>query len=256
LNDVAKDAEARKTVLLAGATGATGRLLLHRLLETGQRVRAVVRSAERIPADLRSHPDLAVTCAGILQLSDAEMADLVNGCHAVASCLGHNVTFKGLFGPPRRLVTDATRRLCGAIQASRPGRPTRFVLMNTNANRNHDLHERVAPADRGVVAILRTLLPPVRDNELAAEHLRACIGQDDPFVEWVAVRPDSLIDAPTATEVEVVPSPIRGIVFNTGRTSRINVAHFMARLITDDATWHTWKGRMPVIYNKNSLQAK
>jgi hypothetical protein len=249
-------ATTRKTVLVAGATGATGRLLLQQLLATGQRVRAIVRSPERIPEELRIHPELSVTRASILTLSDTEMAGLVDGCHAVASCLGHNVTFKGLFGPPRRLVTDATRRLCDAIQASHPGRPTRFVLMNTNANRNRDLHERVAPADRCVVSILRTLLPPVRDNELAADHLRVGIGQDDPFIEWVAVRPDSLIDAPVATDIEVVPSPIRGIVFNTGRASRINVAHFMARLITDDATWHEWKGRMPVIYNRNSLQAK
>ena len=33
-------------------------------------------------------------------------------------------------------------------------------------------------------------------------------------------------------------------------TSRINVAHFMADLITDSDTWNRWKGKMPVIYNK------
>lgn len=33
-------------------------------------------------------------------------------------------------------------------------------------------------------------------------------------------------------------------------TSRINVAHFMADLITDDDTWRRWKGRMPVIYDE------
>jgi len=39
------------------------------------------------------------------------MAQHVAGCDAVASCLGHNLTFKRLFGKPRRLVTDAVRRL-------------------------------------------------------------------------------------------------------------------------------------------------
>jgi hypothetical protein len=28
------------------------------------------------------------------------------------------------------------------------------------------------------------------------------------------------------------------------------VAHFMARLISDDALWSKWKGQMPVIYGK------
>jgi hypothetical protein len=38
----------------------------------------------------------------------------------------------------------------------------------------------------------------------------------------------------------------------SGFTSRINVGHFMADLITDDDTWYKWKGQMPVIYNKAS----
>jgi hypothetical protein len=32
--------------------------------------------------------------------------------------------------------------------------------------------------------------------------------------------------------------------------SRINVAHFMARLAVEDELWQEWKGQMPVIYNK------
>ncbi len=32
-------------------------------------------------------------------------------------------------------------------------------------------------------------------------------------------------------------------------TSRINVGHFMADLITDEEIWNRWKGQMPVIYN-------
>ena len=47
-----------------------------------------------------------------------------------------------------------------------------------------------------------------------------------------------------------IPSPTRCAIFNAGKTSRINVGHFMAALITDDNTWNLWKGQMPVIYNK------
>jgi hypothetical protein len=158
-----------------------------------------------------------------------------------------------MFGNPRRLVTDATRRLCDAIKAVHPARPIRFVLMNTVANKNGDLGENVPLKDRSVLALLRTLLPPVRDNEGAAAYLRTEIGQNDPAIEWVAVRPDSLTNENEVTEYEVCPSPVRGVLFGTGKTSRINVAHFMAALMTDDATWDRWKGQMPVVYDRTSL---
>ena len=98
--------------------------------------------------------------------------------------------------------------------------------------------------------MLRKLLPPHVDNELAADHLRTEIGQHDPYIEWVAVRPDSLIDQEMVTEYHAYPSPIRSAVFDAGKTSRINVAHFMTDLICNGETWQNWKGQMPVIYNE------
>ena len=62
----------------------------------------------------------------------------------------------------------------------------------------------------------------------------------------------NLIDENDVTEYEVHQSPIRSAIFDSGRTSRINVGHFMADLITDDNTWNKWKGQMPVIYNMPS----
>ena len=64
------------------------------------------------------------------------------------------------------------------------------------------------------------------------------------------VRPDSLINADQVTEYEVHPSPTRSAIFNPDSSSRINVAHFMADLITNNDIWNNWKGRMPVVYNK------
>jgi len=237
------------TILVVGASGATGRLLVEQLLGRGCRVKAIVRSADRLPEAVRGHDRLAVICASVLDLSDAEMARHVNGCDAVASCLGHSLTWEGVFGPPRRLVTEAVRRLCEAVKANRPDRPTQFVLMNTAGNSNRDLREPVSFGQRCVIGLLRLLLPPHGDNEKAADYLRTQIGQSDKAIEWVAVRPDTLVNEDEVTEYEVHPSPIRSALFNPGKTSRINVAHFMADLITDADTWSKWKGRMPVIYN-------
>ena len=238
--------------LVVGASGATGRLLVRQLLQRGLNVRVVVRSADALPEDLRNHPNLSVNHASVLDLSDSEMTRLVEGCDAVASCLGHNMTFRGLFGHPRRLVTDATRRLCEAIKSNKPDRPVKFVLMNTTGNSNRDIPERVSFGQWLVIWLLRALLPPHLDNERAADFLRTRIGQSDNDIEWVAVRPDRLIDEGEVSEYEVLASPTRSPIFDAGVTSRINVGHFMAALIADVATWDEWKGRMPVIYNKAS----
>jgi len=240
------------TILVVGASGATGRLLVEQLLRRGHAVRVIVRSPEKLPETLRHHDHLAVIRASVLDLSDAEMARHVGGCDAVASCLGHNITWKGVFGRPRRLVADATRRLCHAVKANEPGKRIKFVLMNTAGNSNRDLHEPVSFAQRCVIGLFRLLLPPHADNEAAADYLRTQIGQNNETIEWAAVRPDTLVNENELTEYEVHPSPTRSAIFNAGSTSRINVAHFMADLITDADTWNKWKGQMPVIYNKAS----
>ena len=241
------------TILVVGASGATGRLLVQQLLNRGHNVRVIVRSPDKLLEVVPHHEHLSVIKASVLDLSDAEMARHVNGCAAVASCLGHNLTWKGIYGRPRRLVTDATRRLCTAIRENKANAPTRFVLMNTAGNSNRDLHEPISFGQRCVIGLIRLLLPPHVDNEKAADYLRAKVGQGDNTIEWVAVRPDTLLTRDNVTEYEVHASPTRSALFNPGQTSRINVAHFMADLITDDGSWNRWKGQMPVIYNTKCI---
>lgn len=243
------------TTLVVGASGATGRQLVKQLLDRGQHVRIVVRSTENLSKSVMSHENLSVIHASVLDLSDTEMAQHVHGCDALASCLGHNLSFKGMFGAPRRLVTDATRRLCSAVKANQPKQPVKFVLMNTTGNSNRDLNEPISFGQKCVIGLLRLLLPPHVDNENAADYLRTEIGQNDREIEWAVVRPDSLVDETEITEYAVHPSPTRSAIFDAGLTSRINVACFMADLIGDDDTWNEWKGKMPVIYNQGQEAA-
>jgi NAD(P)-dependent dehydrogenase (short-subunit alcohol dehydrogenase family) len=237
-------------ILIVGASGATGRLLTEELLNRGELVKVIVRSPDKLPAVVRNHDNLSVIHASILNLSDAELAQHVQGCDAVASCLEHNIDFKGMFGHPRKLVTDAACRLTDAIKANIPEKPIKYVLMNTTANSNRDLNEPISFAQKSIIGLIRLLLPPHADNEQAADYLRTQIGQKDNLVEWVAVRPDGLIDEIEVSAYDVHPSPIRSSVFDPGQTSRINVGHFMADLITEDSIWQKWKGKMPVFYNK------
>lgn len=239
-------------ILIVGASGATGRLLTEELLNRGEFVKVMVRSPVKLPASIRNHNNLSVVHASILDLSDAELAQHVKGCDAVASCLGHNIDLKGIFGHPRKLVTDAANRLCDAIKINVPGTKIKYVLMNSAGNSNRDLDEPISFAQKVVIGLLRLLTPPHVDNEQAADYLRIKIGSKDKLIEWAAVRPDSLIDEDEVSLYDVYPSPIRSSIFDPGKTSRINVGHFMADLITEDDIWQKWKGQMPVQYNKVS----
>ena len=241
------------STLIVGASGATGRLLVEQLLQRGQAIKIIVRTTNTLPYSIINNKNVCIIEASVLDLSDAEMARYVKGCDSVASCLGHNISFKGIYGKPRRLVTDATRRICWAIKENEPKESVKFVLMNTSGNSNRDLSEKISFGQKCIIWLLRLLLPPHVDNEQAADFLRTEIGQNDKIIEWVAVRPDGLIDETEVTEYEIYPSPIRSAIFNAGKVSRINVASFMSDLIIEQELWMKWKGQMPVIYSKASM---
>lgn len=238
------------TTLVTGASGATGKQLVEQLVNMGQTVKVIVRPAGKIPDAWSKNSKISVIKANISDISVNEMAGYVKDCGSVASCLGHNLSWKGIYGKPRKLVTNAVRLLCAAIEQNAPEKPVKFVLMNTAGNRNRDLPEPISAGQKIVIGLLRLLLPPHPDNEKAADHLRVHIGQQHKYIEWAAVRPDTLINEEKVSEYELHASPVRSALFNPGKTSRINVAHFMAKLIVENDLWETWKGRMPVIYNK------
>ncbi len=240
------------TTLVLGATGATGKQLVEQLLNMGQKVKVIVRPTGKIPDNWKSNDNISIIEATISKISVSEMTNYINDCQSVASCLGHNITVKGVFGKPRNLVSDAIRLLIDATQKNSPENPIRLVLMNTTANRNRELNENVSLGEKIVMGLIRLLVPPQLDNEKAADILRVDIGQNNKLIQWVAVRPDTLINEDIISEYEIYASPTRSAMFNPGKTSRINVGHFMAKLIIDYDLWHKWKGQMPVIYNKIS----
>lgn len=239
-------------IAVFGATGATGRLLVAELLSRGETVRAVVRSAERLPIAVREHGGLKIVEGPVSDWTDAQLANHLQGCKAAASCLGHNLTFRGVYGKPRRLVTDTARRVCAALAADgvQDAPAKRFVLMNSAGVRHRGQNEPIPIPQHAVLWLLRLLLPPHADNEQAAEHLRTRLDPAGP-VQWAVVRPDALINHDGASAYDAHPAPTRSAIFNSGKTSRINVAHFMAELLTNDTRWSQWAGQMPVLYNQN-----
>ena len=240
-------------VLVLGATGATGRLVVQTLLEQQHEVVAFVRNTDTLaPLNTQYAAQLTQVNGTALTLNDAVLSEWVERVDVVVSCLGHNLTLKGIFAAPRMLVRDSIKRIVN-LSANNRTVPLKMVLMNSSGVRNKNNHEPISFMQHLVLALLRVLLPPHRDNEQAANYLRILNTTNHNIsnhkVEWVSVRPDALIDQDEASEYSLYPSPIRSAIFDSGKVSRINVASAMCRLLTDAKLWQEWKGKMPLLYN-------
>lgn len=238
----------QQTVLLVGGTGRTGRRALQQLLDRGIGVRGIVRSAGKLTPEVAGHPNLTAIEASLLSLPDDELQRHLGGCDAVVSCLGHVLSLTGIFGPPRDLVTRATTRLCRGIEALEPTAPVKFILMSSvSVHRPGGLDARRGSFERSFLWMLGGVLPPARDNQRAADFLLEKIGPDNPFVQWVVVRPDSLLEG--AVSEYALHEGLVNSLFAPGSTNMANVAHFMCELVTNPKTWADWKGKLPVITN-------
>ncbi|TPX70428.1 hypothetical protein SpCBS45565_g01767 [Spizellomyces sp. 'palustris'] len=248
--------------LVVGGTGNVGKLLLQQLLERGVEVRAIVRSAESVPATLSGNPKLSLIEASLLDLSEAELVTHVRGCDAVLSTLGHNMNLGsipvlGIWASPRDLVLRASKRMCGAIEKIRPETPIKFILLNTVGVTNPagtDIGVR-SRTERAIFWTLEALIPPHRDNVLAAEYMNKEIGTGNQSIEWTAVRPDGFIDGDVSEYT--THDSIQHSLFDVNNTTKANIAHFMAELAVNPETFAAWKGKMPVIIDakqKKQLQ--
>jgi len=235
-----------KTFVL-GASGATGRLVVQQLINKGLSVKVLVRSTAILPKEIRDCENLEIITGNVDDYSIEQFKELLKECDAVVSCLGHNITFKGIFGKPHKLVSNAVSKVVEALSHSTSRK--KFILMSTTAYTDKRQGEKDSFAEGLVFALLKHLLPPHADNVHAGDYLFKET-KNSANCEWIAVRPDSLIDEAAVREYEVVPMKRQSPIFNPGKTSRIQVAHFMVKLLTHEELWQVWKYKAPVIYNK------
>lgn len=148
-------------------------------------------------------------------------------------------------------MTSATKRVCAAAMAL-PGRaPLELVLMSSvSVHRPGGLDTRRGALERGLLWVIRALIPAAKDNQRAADFLREEIGFDDAAVRWVVVRPDSLVEGEVSAYA--LHEGLVNSLFVPGTTTMANVAHFMSLLVTDPKTWAEWESKLPVIVNATS----
>ena len=241
-------------VLILGSTGGCGSQALLKMLQKGTSVTAIVRSEDRLPVGAKGHKRLTTVVApnGHLALSDAEFVEHLRGCDAVISSLGHNLTFKGIYGAPRMLCTDSVLQICRTAEQLKPKTPIRLIVMNTEGvDRLDGADPQRKVGERLLLGLLWLLLPPMTDNVrvMQALHTEA---RANPHVEFCGVRPSDMIDGePSAYTVHAT---LQNGIFNAGKSTRANVGAFMAELATETSTWKQWKNAFPHILDDPEVE--
>jgi len=232
--------------LVFGASGATGKLVVSQLLERNIPAKIVIRESSKIPDNIAENKSIEIIRSSIDSFNTDKFRKLMQDCDSIVCCLGHNLSFKGVFGPPHKLVVNVVKKITAAIASDNAAK--KFVLMSTTAYTNKKQGEINTFWEKLVFSLLEIVLPPHKDNILAGNHLVYETGASEQ-IEWIAVRPDSLIDEESKSAYEINENKIRSPISNPGKTSRINVAHFMVELLVNDSLWNEWKYKSPVIYN-------
>ena len=235
-------------VLVLGASGATGKLVVQNLLKKKIQVHAVIRESANIPQYMLDDENLEIIKGNISEFDSSKIQAIVKDSDSVICCLGHNISFKGIFGPPYKLVSGTVKKVIDAIQSQSGNK--KLILMSTTAYTNKNIGEKNTVGEKIIFVLLKIFLPPHNDNMIAANYLVKHIGEKR-NLNWVGIRPDSLIDEENESDYEVYDQKVRSPIFDPGKTSRINVSNFMVELITDNNLWDKWNNKTPVIYNKD-----
>jgi putative NADH-flavin reductase len=203
-------------VLIIGATGATGKILMREALAQGHQLTALARNPSAlVPEDYR----LRVLQGNALDVSSVEAA--VAGQDAVLVALGTRSS------RPTTLFSESTHNLIGAMDKHGVRRLVCITGVGVGDSKGHVgfLYDR----------IIRPLV--VRNVYEDKERQEEAIEQSD--LEWVIVRPAQLTDEPAKGEYKVY---LKGS-YTATKISRADVAAFMLAQLTDDTYVH----KMPVI---------
>lgn len=203
-------------VLVLGATGGTGRLIVRDAVAKGHSVVALVRSkasaklpdARMIEGDARD---------------EATLARAMDDCDTVVSALGTGIGLRKV-----DLLTVATHALVTAMMRIGVRRLVCVSALGVGDSRGH-----------GGFVFDRLLLPLLlsqayKDKERQEAAVRASA------LDWVIVRPAMLTDDPARGSARAI-TDLAGV--KGGKIARADVAWFVVEQLTTD----TWLRRSPVL---------
>lgn len=199
-------------LVVFGATGRTGRVVVAQALAGGHQVRALVRSPERavLPAGVEILPG-DVRDAGAV-------SDVVDGAEAVVSCLGTRLS--QTFRAEGRVNTYGMPNIIAAMRR----RGLRRIIAMSSYGAGDSLSRLGAMARFGMSTVMRGV---IADMNALEEILQTS------DLDWTVVRPVNLKDGPPAGDL-VADRP--GAVGVNDWVTRADVAAFMLASLGDAAT--------------------
>jgi uncharacterized protein YbjT (DUF2867 family) len=208
----------RRKILVLGATGGTGRLIVGRAQELGYDVAALVRSPEKASA-LKGATLITADARDETTLRAA-----LNGRSAVISALGTPAS------PFRQvtLLSTATRVLVSAMKIARTPRLICITGIGAGDSAGH-----------GGFFFDNVILPLLLRNVYADKNRQEAIVRNS-GLDWILVRPSILNDKPGRDTVRAL-TDLSG--FHGGTISRQDVAKF----VVDQLTADTWLRQSPLI---------
>lgn len=205
-------------ILVLGATGATGRLIVRQAVARGHDVAVLVRSAEK-PSDL---------IGAKLIIGDARderaLRQALKGRDTVVSALGTPAS------PFREvtLLSTATRGLVNAMQTEQVSRLVCITGLGAGDSAGH-----------GGFVFDHLIFPLLLRKVYADKNRQEAIVRDS-GLDWVLVRPTILNDKPGRGAVRAL-TDLSG--FHGGAIAREDVASFVLDQVRGDA----WLRRSPLI---------
>jgi len=205
-------------ILLLGATGRTGRLVLDETLERGHPVTALVRDAGRLGAT-------AATVVEGNPYEPGEIARAIEGCDAVLSALNVSRNSDNPLSSLRAPRDLMSRSVGHALDAMSKHGVRRIAVISSIGI--GDSKPRMPAIVRGIMA-LTNIRHAMRDHERQEQLLR------DSDLDWTIVRPALLHDGDPG-ELRVATTLAEPI---GGKTSRRTVARFLVQVIEDSSYIH------------------
>lgn len=199
-------------VVVFGAHGATGQLVVEQALSAGHHVVAVIRRPDEYPV---THANLEIARADV---SDPQAVDrAVAGADAVLSALGVPFTRK-----PIDVYSVGTRNIASAM--SRHG-VKRIVVVSSSATDPHHHADGGFLLNRVLQPLVIATIGKTTYRDMRA--METLLRESD--LDWTIMRPSGLFDAPTVSQYELYEDEAPGIF-----TSRADLAASMLEQVTSD----------------------
>jgi len=199
-----------KKIALFGTTGQTGRHFLEIALEKGYKIKALVRSPEKIEL---KHPKLEVLKGDVLNPKDVE--GTVEGCEVVVSLFGH------VKGSPKWLQTNGTKNIVDAMNQYDVDK----IISLSGGGLPFPEMDQPKFVDKMIRLIMKITVPKILND--AIEHHKVLANSG---LKWVIVRGPILTNDPKKGTYKV---GWVGVNAST-KIARADLADFILKQVEDE----------------------